>query len=65
MNLLSDLTSEVAVAILMEKKNYEKIDTTDAANLIGKVFEILESVSVSERRKLTFPGTQDKTVVSH
>lgn len=45
MNLLSDLSSELAVAFLVDKKYSEKVDSKEAIDLIGKVFDILEPIS--------------------
>ncbi len=42
MNLLSDLSSELAIAILVDKKQTKKVDSKQALELIGKVFQILQ-----------------------
>ncbi len=54
MNLLSDLSSELAVAILLDKKYAETVNSNDALNLIGKIYEILEPIS-SEEKIRVFP----------
>lgn len=51
MNLLSDISSELAVAILVEKKHSEEVSSKDALNLIGKIYEILEPISNEEELK--------------
>ena len=45
MNLLNDLSSELAVAFLIDKKYSEKMSSNEALNLIGRICEILEPIS--------------------
>ncbi len=66
MNLLSDLSSELALAILVDKKHSEKVGSNEAANLIGKVREVLQPVSTDQKdRKPIFPMPEDAKSASH
>ncbi len=53
MHLLSDLSSELAVAILADKKQTEKVDAKQALELLGNVYEILQSkpITIVEENK--------------
>lgn len=51
MNLLSDLSSELAEAILLGKKQTEKVDSKQARDLLVKVFEILQPDTIAERNR--------------
>ena len=66
MNLLSDLSNELALAILVDKKHSEKVGSNEAANLIGKVREVLQPVSIDQKdRKPIFLMTEDAKSASH
>lgn len=65
MNLLSDLSSELAIAILVDKKHAEKFGSTDAASLIGKVFEILEPISKETETKQSLAKNKERKIVGH
>lgn len=49
MNLLSDLSSELAMAILVEKKHAGKVSRNQGVELIGKVRDVLETISDDEK----------------
>ena len=49
MNLLSDISSELAVAILVNKERAKNISSQQGADLIEKVYEILEPVADAEK----------------
>ncbi len=48
MNLINDLDSEIAFAVLVDKKHNEKIESKDVLPLIGRVNKALEQISESE-----------------
>lgn len=45
MNLISDLESELAMAVLLEKRHSDKINSKDLLPLIKRLNDALESVS--------------------
>lgn len=49
MNLINDIDTEIAFAVLIEKKHNEKIETKEIPSLIGRLNEALEKVSESEK----------------
>jgi len=51
MNLLNDLSSELAMAILVEKKHAGKVSRNEGVKLIGKVRDVLETISDDEKVK--------------
>ncbi len=51
MNLLNDLSSELAMAILVEKKHAGKVSRNEGVKLIGKVRDVLETISDDARAK--------------
>ena len=54
MNLLNDLSSELAMAILVEKKHAGKVTRNEGVQLIGKVRDVLETISDDEKEKEPF-----------
>ncbi len=48
MNSANELSSELAVAFLVEKKYSEKANSSDILALIGKIKEVLQPLSVKE-----------------
>lgn len=48
MELIHDLESDLAVAMLLEKKLSKKIEAKEAVDLITRVNETLESVSAKD-----------------
>ncbi len=52
MELVNDLGSDVALAILVEKKHSEKIDSKEILPLISKIREILEPISYRDHSYL-------------
>lgn len=65
MNLLSDLSSEIAVAILIDKEYSEKVNTKEALDLIGKVFEILEPISAEAESSNNLHLIKEAKAFSH
>jgi hypothetical protein len=65
MNLLSDLSSELAEAILLGKQQTEKIDSNQARELLGKVFEILQPIAIEEKNKNYAIQTESVKVANH
>ncbi len=57
MNLLSDLSNELALAILIEKKHSEKFNSKEAPNLIGRVQKILQPLQ--NEKKIAKPPLPD------
>lgn len=55
MNLISDLESELAYAVLIEKKHSEKISSEDVLPLIKRLNDALESISSKETMTKTLP----------
>lgn len=45
MNLINDLDTEIAFAVLIEKKHNEKIESKDILPLIGRLNKALEQIS--------------------
>lgn len=45
MDLVNELSGELALAFLVEKKHAEKLNTNDALALIGRVKEVLLPLS--------------------
>ncbi len=48
MDLLNEISNELALAFLVEKKHAEKVNTSDVLALIGKIKEVLQPLSVKE-----------------
>lgn len=48
MDLVNELSSELALAFLVEKKHAEKLDTNDVLALIGRVKEVLIPLSADK-----------------
>jgi hypothetical protein len=65
MNLLSDLSSELAEAILLGKQKTEKIDSKQAHELLGKMFEILQPIAIEEKDKNYVIQTESVKVANH
>ena len=45
MELVNDLENDLALAMLVEKKHSEKVDSKEIVSLLNKVREILEPIS--------------------
>ena len=56
MNVISELGNELAVAVLVEKKHNEKINTQEALNLIRNVQAVLSSSAVGVNREIIEDG---------
>ncbi len=48
MDLVNELSSEMALAFLVEKKHAEKLNTNDVVALIGRVKEVLLPLSAEK-----------------
>ncbi len=48
MDLVNELSSELALAFLVEKKHAEKLNTNDVLALIGRVKEVLLPLSAEK-----------------
>jgi len=55
MNLISDIESELALAVLIEKKHTEKINSKDVLPLLKRLNEALESASLKKETPPTAP----------
>jgi hypothetical protein len=63
MNLISDLSNEIAMAILVDRKYSEEVNQNDAIILIRKVREILQPVSnTGKKEQATFFQTVKKSL---
>jgi hypothetical protein len=51
MNLINDLDTEIAFAVLVEKKHNEKIESKDVLPLIGRLNKALEEISEADEDK--------------
>lgn len=49
MNLINDLDTEIAFAVLIEKKHNEKIETKEIPSLIGRLNKALEKISEKDK----------------
>ena len=66
MNLISDLESELAYAVLIEKKHSEKISSEEVLPLIKRLNDALESVSAKvELAKAVHAGVKPANNFSH
>lgn len=48
MNLINDLDTEIAFAVLVDKKHIQKIESKDILPLIGRFNKALKSISEKE-----------------
>lgn len=51
MNLINDLDTEIAFAVLVEKKHNEKIESKDILPLLGRLNKALEEISEADKEK--------------
>lgn len=68
MNVISDLGNELAMAVLVEKKHREKINSLEALNLIRKVQAVLQTSAVSDEEvpeALNSPEKEDLKMSAH
>ncbi len=65
MNLFSDLSSELAIAILVDKKYSEKVNSTDALRLIDRICDILQPISDSQDITNILPQIREVTAANH
>jgi hypothetical protein len=65
MNLLSELSSELAVAILIDRKQTEKVDSKQALELLGRVYEILQPNTKDEENKTHLIQSESSKSANH
>lgn len=65
MDLVNDLGNELAVAMLVEKKHSEKIDSKDVLSLICRIREVLEPVSSRDHSHMPLNVIVNETSISH
>lgn len=66
MNLINDLGSELAFAVLIEKKHRERLHSSDVLPLIGRITEVLQPITAREDfREQPLPIEQAAKVASH
>ena len=66
MNLVNELSSELVLAFLVEKKHAEKIDNNDVLALIGRVKEVLIPLSAEQSADtLSLSSAINAKTVSH
>lgn len=51
MNLINDLDTEIAFAVLVEKRHHEKIESKDILPLIGRLNKAMEEISEADEDK--------------
>ena len=56
MELINDLGSDVALAILVNKRHTEKINSRETLSLISKINEILEPISARDHTYSSEPS---------
>lgn len=61
MNLLNDLSSELAMAILVEQKHAGKVTRNEGVQLIGKVRDVLETISEDAKEPVFGSGKMTKS----
>lgn len=61
MELLNELSNELALTFLVEKKFREKIESSDVPSLIGRIKDILQPISVEENGELRSVKSLRKT----
>ncbi len=54
MSLINDLDTEIAVAVLVERKYEEKIESKDVLNLIGRLNKALEKISENDETEAKY-----------
>lgn len=59
MNLVNDLETEIAFAILTERKHSEKIASNDVLPLIGRFNTALKQISESEKEAIDLIAEND------
>lgn len=63
MDLIDELSNELALTFLVEKKFTEKIESSDVPTLIDKIKHILQPVSSVETAK--FPSVKTVKSIPH
>lgn len=66
MDLVNELSSELALAFLVEKKHAEKLNTNQVLALIGRVKEVLLPLSAEKSvDTIALPSATSAKIVSH
>lgn len=66
MDMINDLGCELALAVLIEKKHREKIESKDVLPLISKIKEALRQISAEENaREQALINSYNVKVASH
>lgn len=65
MDLVNDLGKDLALAMLIEKKHSEKIDSEEIMSLLSKVREVLEPLSDKDHSQIIFTPITSEAVRSH
>lgn len=66
MELINDLSSDLAFAVFVEKRHEQKIDSREAKSLIARVESVLLSTSSKPFDGLVTPHTEaSATALSH
>lgn len=61
MELLNELSNELALTFLVEKKFREKIESSDVPSLIGRIKDILQPISIEENSEFRSVKSLKKT----
>lgn len=54
MSLINDLDTEIAFAVLVERKYQEKIESKDVLKLIGRLNKALEEISENDEKEAKY-----------
>ena len=66
MNLVNELSNELVLAFLVEKKHAEKLNTNDVLALIGRVKEVLLPLSADKSvDTVVLPSAISAKTISH
>lgn len=65
MNLLSDINSDLAMAIILDNKHSQKLNSSEALELINKINEILEPISTEQELRKFSAQLSDKKIAGH
>jgi hypothetical protein len=65
MDLVNDLGNDLVLAMLVEKKHGEKIDSKEIVSLIGRIREVLEPISTKDHSYTAFAANVNEATNSH
>jgi hypothetical protein len=65
MNLVDELSSELALTFLVEKKYAGKVKTNEAVSLIGKIKDVLQTTEADERTEAAVSKIAGAKGISH